>query len=197
MKMFGFTGLKTLHDDMKKKREERAIFPFEFKGKNFSCIFLTDIIPYRLYLTTLGIHSEVFELEIEKGYNAKCFIDGYKELIGYLEIKYDPAHKFVPYDFYKVLNERIPEKFAKRPNYKDILKIIPKKRDIEEETKIYFCGWRRNAVGQNVRDKNLEKTRSAFGDAKAEMCKRKNISSCWTDCASDEDLKKLNDIVEM
>lgn len=113
MKMFGFTGLKTLHDDMKKKREERAIFPFEFKGKNFSCIFLTDIIPYRLYLTTLGIHSEVFELEIEKGYNAKCFIDGYKELIGYLEIKYDPAHKFVPYDFYKVLNERIPEKFAK------------------------------------------------------------------------------------
>ncbi len=120
-----------------------------------------------------------------------------KELIGYLEIKYDPAHKFVPYDFYKVLNERIPEKFAKRPNYKDILKIIPKKRDIEEETKIYFCGWRRNAVGQNVRDKNLEKTRSAFGDAKAEMCKRKNISSCWTDCASDEDLKKLNDIVGM
>ena len=82
-------------------------------------------------------------------------------------------------------------------NYKDILKIIPKKRDIEEETKIYFCGWRRNAVGQNVRDKNLEKTRSAFGDAKAEMCKRKNISSCWTDCASDEDLKKLNDIVGM
>ena len=67
----------------------------------------------------------------------------------------------------------------------------------EEETKIYFCGWRRNAVGQNVRDKNLEKTRSAFGDAKAEMCKRKNISSCWTDCASDEDLKKLNDIVGM
>lgn len=29
------------------------------------------------------------------------------------------------------------------------------------------------------------------------MCKRKNISSCWTDCASDEDLKKLNDIVGM
>ena len=135
MKMFGFTGLKTLHDDMKKKREERAIFPFEFKGKNFSCIFLTDIIPYRLYLTTLGIHSEVFELEIEKGYNAKCFIDGYKELIGYLEIKYDPAHKFVPYDFYKVLNERIPEKFAKRPNYKDILKNldIPNKKLKERE----------------------------------------------------------------
>ena len=43
----------------------------------------------------------------------------------------------------------------------------------------------------------MKKTRSAFGDAKAEMCKRKNISSCWTDCASDEDLKKLNDIVGM
>ena len=58
-----------------------------------------------------------------------------KELIGYLEIKYDPAHKFVPYDFYKVLNERIPEKFAKRPNYKDILKNldIPNKKLKERE----------------------------------------------------------------
>lgn len=50
MKMFEFTGLRTLHKDMMKKGEERATFPFEFNEKTFSCIFLTDIIPYRLYL---------------------------------------------------------------------------------------------------------------------------------------------------
>lgn len=57
MKMFEFTALKLLHKDMIAKGEERATFPFEFNGKIFSCIFLTDIIPYRLYLTTL-LHSK-------------------------------------------------------------------------------------------------------------------------------------------
>lgn len=197
MKTFEFTGLRTLHKDMMTKKEERATFPFEFKGKAFSCIFLTDIIPYRLYLTTLGLHPMVFELEIERGYKAKCFIDDYKSLIEYLEIRYDPTHKFVPGDFFEALNKRIPKEFMRRPDYKHIIKIASKKRKIEEETKIYFCGWRRNAPEQNVTEKNLEKTRSAFGDTKAELCKRKNISSCWTDCACEEELKKMNDIVTM
>ena len=197
MKMFEFTGLKILHEDMMKKGEERVTFPFEFNGKTFSCIFLTDIIPYRLYLTTLGLYPVVFELEIEKGYKSKCFIDDYKKLVDYLEIKYDPTHKFVPFDIFKVLNKRIPKKFTVRPDYKDTLKIASKRRKIEEEAKVYFCGWRRNAVGKNVREENLEKTRSAFGNAKAEMCKRKNISSCWTDRACEEELKKLNDIITM
>jgi hypothetical protein len=197
MKMFEFTGLKILHKDMMKKGEDRVTFPFEFNGKTFSCIFLTDIIPYRLYLTTLGLYPVVFELEIAKGYKAKCFIDDYKKLVDYLKIKYDPTHKFGPLEFFEVLNKRIPKKFTVRPDYKDTLKIASKRRKIEEEAKVYFCGWRRNAEGKNVREENLEKTRSAFGSAKAEMCKIKNISSCWTACAREEELKKLNDIITM
>lgn len=153
MKMFEFTGLKTLHKDMMKKGEERVTFPFEINGKTFSCIFLTDIIPYRLYLTTLGLYPVVFELEIEKGYKAKCFIDDYKKLVDYLEIKYDPTHKFVPYDFFEALNKKIPEEFTMRSDYKDTLKIASKRRKIEEEAKVYFCGWRRNTEGKNVQEK--------------------------------------------
>ena len=192
MKMFEFTRLKILHKDMMKKGEERATFPFEFNGKTFSCIFLTDIIPYRLYLTTLGLYPVVFELEIEKGYKSKCFIDDYKKLVDYLEIKYDPAHKFVPFDFFEVLNKRIPEKFTMRPNYKDTLKTASKRREIEEEAKIYFCGWYSNPDGKFVRPENLEKTRNAFGDKKAKLCQEKNISSCWTDIAKDEKLNELD-----
>lgn len=197
MKMFEFTGLRTLHRDMMKKREERATFPFEFNGKVFSCIFLTDIIPYRLYLTTLGLYPVVFELEIEKGYRVKSFIDDYKKLINYLEIKYDPTHKFIPFDFFEALNKKIPKEFTTRPDYKDTLKIASKRRKIEEEAKRYFCGWRRNPVGKNVQKENLEKTRIAFGDEKAAMSKRKNISSCWTACGCEEELKKINDIITM
>ena len=187
--MFEFTALKSLHKDM--------IFPFEFNGKTFSCIFLTDLIPYRLYLTTLGLSPEAFELEIEKGYKTQCFIEDYKKLIAYLEIKYDPSHMFVPFDFFEALNRRIPKEFKMHPNYREVLRVSAKRRNIEEEAKIYFCGWRKNAIGKNVTEKNLEKTRSALGDKKAEMYKRKNISSCWTDCAVEEDLKKLNDIISM
>ena len=89
----------------------------------------------------------------------------------YLEIKYDPTHKFVPFDFFEALNRRIPKEFKMRPNYREVLGVAAKRRNIEEEAKIYFCGWRRNAIGKNVTEKNLEKTRSAFGDTKAEMCK--------------------------
>lgn len=197
MKMFEFTALKLLHKDMIAKGEERATFPFEFNGKIFSCIFLTDIIPYRLYLTTLGLSPKVFELEIEKGYKTQSFIADYKKLIAYLEIKYDPTHKFVPFNFFEALNRRIPKEFKMRPNYREVLEVAAKRRNIEEEAKIYFCGWRRNVIGKNVTEKNLEKTRSAFGDTKAEMCKRKNISSCWTDRDVEEDLRKLNDIISM
>ena len=197
MKTFEFTGLRILHKDMLAKGEDRATFPFEYNKKNFSCIFLTDIIPYRLYLTTLGMNPEVFEFEIEKGYKAKCFIEDYKKLINYLELEYDPNHKFMPSDFFEVLNRAIPTKFRGRPGYQDVLRVASKKRDIEEKDKIYFCGWRKNAIGERVSKKNLEKTRSAFGDEKADMSKNKNISSRWTDKADEEELKKLNELVKM
>lgn len=197
MKKFEFTGLRVLHKDMVKKGEERATFSFEYNKKPFSCIFLTDITPYRLYLTTLGLHPVVIEFEIQKGYLTPCYIEDYKMLVNYLEIEFNPIHKFLPVDFFEVLNRNIPEKFTARPKYRDVLVVASKRRKIEEEDKIYFCGWRRNPVGKNVSEKNLEKTRSAFGDAKAEMCERKNISSCWTDREGEEELRKLSEIITM
>lgn len=69
-------------------------------------------------------------------------------------------------------------------------------REIEKPNKIYFCGWKNNIVN-NVTDGNLEKTRSAFGDELAELCKKKNISSRWTDIDKDEEINKINDIYTM
>ena len=42
MKMFEFTGLRTLHKGMMKKGEERATFPFEFNGK------YNKVLPYEI-----------------------------------------------------------------------------------------------------------------------------------------------------
>lgn len=195
--MFEFTGLRILHRDMLTVGESRVVFPFEYNGKSFSCIFLVDIIPFRLYLTTLGARPMVFELEIVKGYQTNSYLSDYNKLVKYLEIKYDSKHKFVPNDFYEALNKKIPDEFSKRPDYKAVLVTASNRRNIEEINKIYFCGWYRNPTGHTVRLENLEKTRSAFGDGKAETCKDKNISSCWTDIDTDENLKKLNNINKM
>ncbi|MDE7430959.1 MAG: hypothetical protein K2N34_03460 [Lachnospiraceae bacterium] len=197
MKTFEFTGLKILHEDMKKKKEKRATFPFEYNKKNFSCIFLTDMTPYRLYLTTLGKNPEVYELEIKKGYLVACYMDDYKRLVAYLELKYDPNHKFVPRDFFEALNKKIPKEFQQKPLYMDVIRVASKRRDIEEPNKIYFCGWRRNPNGKSVSENNYEKTRNAFGEEIARMSKSKNISSCWTDNQSEEEIGKLNEIVAM
>lgn len=189
--MFEFTGLRILHQDMRNIGETRAVFTFKYKEKLFSCIFLVDIVPYRLYLATLGTAPLVFELEIERGYKAKSYLDDYKKLVEYLDLKYDPNHIFKPNDFFEVLNRNIPHKFTEKPNYREVLAVAVKRRNIEEENKIYFCGWYKNPNGKFVRAENLEKTRSAFGDEKAEICERRNISSCWTDIATGENLQTI------
>ena len=192
--MYEFTGLRVLHQNMKEIGETRAIFPFKYNEKEFSCIFLVDIIPFRLYLTTLGIKPIVFELEIEKGYKVQSYLDDYNQLVTYLELKYNPNHVFKPNDFFEALNRRIPIRFTTKPNYKEVLLVASKRRKIEEDDKIYFCGWYSNPIGKQVRPENLEKTRSAFGDKKAEICSLNNISSCWTNIPIEENLSKLDDI---
>lgn len=192
--LFKFTTLEVLHQDMKRLNKGRTTFPFVYNKKSFSCIFLADITPMRLYLTTLGDSPITFELLIYNNYCTDTYIDDYKELIKYLEIKYDPNHIFKPTDFFEVLNKRIPTKFCGAPSYGDVIRIVSTRRDVEDADRVYFCGWKNNPDGYHVRAKNLEKTRSAFGDRIANMCRDKNVSSRWTDIANEEDLAKLNEI---
>lgn len=195
--MYRFTALKTLHEDMKIKKEDRAIFPFSYNKKDFSCIFLTDIKPMKLYLSTLGSNPIVFEIKINEEYCANTFLDDYKKLIDYLEIKYNPNHIFKPKDFFEALNKKIPNVFQTKPSYSEVVRVVSNKTVIEEKDKIYFCGWRRNPPGESVSKMNLEKTRTAFGDKLANICKLKNVSSCWTDKPSDEVLNKINNLSSM
>ena len=78
------------------------------------------------------------------------------------------------------INKRIPKRADKRG--------VPKPRDVahyrnnvEENEKIYFCGWWDNTVrNEKVQEKNLNKTRKWLSEEAYKMCKKKNISSCWT-----------------
>ncbi len=57
-------------------------------------------------------------------------------------------------------------------------------RDVKDAHKVHFCGWRDNTIrGDQLRAANLAKTRRCFGQVAHDLCKRRNLSSCWTDDA--------------
>lgn len=192
---FKFTNLEKLHKDMMTSEEDRVIFPFSFNHKGFSCIFLTDVNPYRLYLTALGNANLSFLFNLDTGYKTHTFISQYKELTVYLELKFDPNNPFKPIDFFDALNRKIPTQFSKKPSYKDVIRLKAGNK-VEKSEEENFCGWRHSPTGR-VSDENLEKTRRAFGDRYAEMSKKKGISSCWTADDSKENIERLNELISM
>ena len=55
-------------------------------------------------------------------------------------------------------------------------------RDVEEADKVHLCGWRDNTVRkERVSAANLAKTRRLLGQAAYDLCRRRNLSTCWTD----------------
>lgn len=72
----------------------------------------------------------------EEKYKAKCFIEDYKKLVDYLEFQFDPNHKFMPSDFFDVLNRNISQEFKRKLDYKSVLNVVSKRREIEDEFKI-------------------------------------------------------------
>lgn len=192
--MFEFTGLRILHEDMKEMNEISASFNFNYNNRGFACIFLGDVKPMILYLCTVGEAREVFEIAIDENYMTDTYIDDYRRLIEYLNLKFDPNHKFKPVDFFEVLNRNIPNTFQTAANYSSILSVSSATRDIEEENKIYFLGWYKNPVGYCVRKSNLEKTSIAFGEKIADLSKKTNKSSRWTDKQGLENMAAFNDI---
>lgn len=190
---FCFSELKNLFKIMRTSNETRTTFSFKFNNKPFSCIFIIDIVPFRLYLSTIGNNPLVFEFEVHNHFMVNGYMDKYKELLEYLELKYNPDKKFTPVSFFEYINSCIPTTL-RSPKYHDVLMVAAHRRNIEEINKIYFYGWRLNKIGEKVSNKNFEKTRCAFGDHFAKLSVEKNISSRWTDVLDDEHLEELNTI---
>jgi len=59
--------------------------------------------------------------------------------------------------------------------------IAPYRSDIEGADKIYFWGWRNNAVDEHVRPKNLDKTKKLLGVEAYNFSKKHNVSTKWTE----------------
>lgn len=189
---FIFTGLKSLYVDMQIKKEYRAIFSVDYKKRNFSCLFLCDISPYRFIIIPTGDATFAIELQIGADFSTKSYIENYHQLVHFLGITYDPNHKFLPTDFFVYINKKVPSTFSNRPSLEQVLAASNRCHEIERGDQLHFCGLRRNPQGEKVSPKNYEKTRLAFGDRTAKLLRKYNVSTCWTDDESKKNLAEIN-----
>ncbi|MEK4381965.1 DUF6037 family protein [Aeribacillus sp. FSL K6-2848] len=178
--MLILSGLKDLYKSMRKNNIERYKFSFTFRGVNFDVMYFIDDNPHIL---AIGIVAEnyYFEVEVKNGFKIIPYIDNINRFCRILNFEYNPTSPFKPAIFFKELNSKIP-KNANKQNIPKPHEIGQYRRNVEEADKIYFCGWRdNNARGHRVSKENLEKTRKLLSYKAYEMCKKKNISSLWTD----------------
>ncbi|MHA6833852.1 DUF6037 family protein [Ralstonia pseudosolanacearum] len=174
--------LALLHKDMQARNLERIRFNYPHGRVSFDVFFFIDESPFLLLFGARG-YNLVFEVEVKPGFDIDPYLDSadYKALCEALDLKFDPNNPFSPKaffaDFAKHIPATVPINCAVNPQ-----DLVQFRRNVEEADKVYFCGWHNNATrGENVTEKNLHKTRELLGKKAYQACKRKNISSCWTD----------------
>jgi hypothetical protein len=167
---------------MRSQNIERYKFQYKNGKALFDILFFIDESPFILLF---GVKSEnfSFELEVKNGFIISTKLDNltYKELCRVLGLTYNPNSVFKPEDFFVDFNRKIPAT-ANTNNQPAPHDIAPYRSVAEDSDKIYFTRWLdNNTTNNHVTEKNLEKTKTLLGQKAYETCKRKNISSCWTD----------------
>lgn len=175
------TSLKELHLSMIKEGLKSTRFEFEYNKAKFKCLFFTDDQPFSLVLAIQGTDFYL-KLDVLNGYRVNTFInyDSLKELKRILGIGKGEI-EFKTNEFFSKVNLKIPHKVV-------IGSVIYpfEKAKYEEYPNAsegaYFKGWIiHDGTKSNVSDRNLLKTRKLIGKEAYEMCKKKNVSSKWTD----------------
>ncbi|MFL0366068.1 DUF6037 family protein [Pseudobacillus sp. 179-B 2D1 NHS] len=177
-------NLKDLYIFMQKEKIDRYKFDFSFNGVKFDVLYFIDETPHTL---SFGIkrYNYYFEVAVNKGFNVKPFIDDYNKFCEIMGFTYNPSNPFKASKFFEEFNNLIPKTFSQN-NVPQPHEIAIYRNDVEESEKIYFVKWRdNNKAGHKVSEANLEKTRKLLSYEAYLMCKKKNISSCWSAFSKD------------
>ncbi|HCC6342180.1 DUF6037 family protein [Citrobacter amalonaticus] len=174
------SGLKELHQDMKRNGITRTQFQYRHNQVVFDVMFFTDGAPYKLLFGAIGERC-CFVVNVQRGYNIDPFLQpksAYNDLCRVLGIEYDPDNPFSTAKFFRHFAENIPDSISstKEP-------LVPSKTQaeiVDDGNKIFFSHWRNNGLSSHVTNLNLTKTRKAFGPEIESFCSERNISSCWS-----------------
>jgi len=180
--------LENLYRDMTKLHIDRYRFTYTYGNSTFDVFFFADERPFTLLFGLRGENFS-FKIEVQKGFIIKVSFDKdtYYKLIDFLKITSSSKNPFTPKSFLIDFNKHIP-KTANVNNIPKPQEILRYRNNIEEAHKIYFWQWRNNTIrGQQVSVENLNKTKQLLGYQAYEICRNRNISSCWTDDSTQEE----------
>ncbi len=188
-------NLKQLYEEMRAKQEPRQQFQIVYNGVIADTFFFIDQTPFVLAFGII-MTGAYFELQVQPGFNVTIPFSKkiYNMIIREFHIKYDPNHKYSPFDFLKAINKKIPQHITStRPV--EPRHIAKYRRDIEESNKVYFCGFaNQKKYGRHVSQKNLHKTRTLMGEEAYRRCLHEGISTKWTDMEGADRYKHWKDI---
>lgn len=170
--------IKPLLQDMGRNGAKIDKFIFKYNEVEFEVIVLIERSPFELLFGVIG-YNYSFSLTLKAGYELQALPDKvFFRLCDILKLK--PSKEgLTSTKFLEYVAKKIPPCYSgKKVQPHEVA--IYKKRDVAEEDKIYFCGWKFYSDSEREA-KNFDKTKKWLGDDAYEFCKKNNISSCWTD----------------
>ncbi|WP_151199502.1 DUF6037 family protein [Cryobacterium sp. LW097] len=177
-------GLRNLYRQMRAESQERAFFRFD-KGKaRLEVVFLIDESPFVLLISVHGHGGLTFEVPVLPGFRVSTVMEKqqYAALCRALGLEWDPSKPFSPAAFFRELDGKVPSGIPVVVPRSDV--VGRRRMDVEESTKTYFIGWRKNIPTEHVSVRNLEKTLRLMGAVAHRRSRDGNFSSCWTDDSS-------------
>lgn len=177
------SDLIPLIEDMKSNKIDKEHYCFHYKGFVFDVILS---ITYRGYEILIAVHTHNWGcvLNMNEYYNINIPDEVYFSLCKLLNLNWNINH-FSSAVFLQLLSKNSPKKSqCLGVDYQVLRRFLPY-RHVDEEDKIYFCGW-----NDHVKDKrkahNFDKTEFFFGRSIADYCRKNNISSLWSDIPRNE-----------
>ena len=186
--------IKNIYIKMKTQNVNAVTFNVDYNRHKFSCIFILGSNSHQLYLTTIGKTPKTICVEIGKDFTAPNYLgnEEYTILANYLEFEYGKGNRFKPIEFFKGFDNKIDVNNICIPKLSTMVSTIGKFKKIDEEEKIYFVGWKRNATNCHVSDGNYKKTSIVVGEKVAQKLRISNVSSCWSEDPSKENIFLVN-----
>lgn len=169
--------------DMKSKNIEKEHYHFNFNNFRFDVILSIANIGYEILV---AIHDSNWGCVLKM--NSSFFVevpdDAYFKLCKVLQLNWNKDH-FSSAVFLQLLSDNSPRKSnCQGVDYKELIAYLPY-RHVDEESKIYFCGWN-DHQRDNKNARNFDKTEFYFGKSVADYCRKNNISSMWSDIPREE-----------
>lgn len=180
MKCFAF---KPLTSDMKNNGIDKEHYTFVFNGFTFDVIISIVSIGYEILV---AIHTQNWGcvLNMDYNFNVEMPNNDYYTLRDILNLNWSINH-FNSSGFLKLLSEQAPRRSNKCGVKYTELRKYTNYRHIDEEDKIYFCGWNDHRKDKR-KAHNFDKTEFYFGKTVADYCRKNNISSLWSNISRDE-----------